>query len=140
MDFKNLKVNKPTLIVAIIAGAMLLFLGWELFTEFSPATVKVLDARVTFQFTAYAEKEEYFVSYSLENTRAKKTQALVRVRLGEQYLGGHIFRETKAANDTVVLGPMETKVFTTKFEIPKSRKDEKRNFVARARVKRVFRA
>lgn len=132
--------NKYSAVGIAVMGAILLFLLWEIFFGFSPSAVKVLDARVTFKFTAYQDKEQYFVSYSLENKKKKKAKAVVRVQLGQSSLGGYIFRTLKSQNDTAVLEPLETKSFVVQIDLPKAKNHKERNLDARAKAKRVSRA
>lgn len=127
--------------LAIGAAALcILFLAWKLFGGFSPSAVRVLDARVTFKFTALQDKDQYFISYSLENTKKKKVKADVRVQLGSSGLGGRVFHGLKAKNDTAVLEALETKSFVTQIDIPKPKNGKDTELDVRAKVKRVSRA
>jgi hypothetical protein len=127
----------------MIAGAAsffgVLFFLWQILGVSSPSAVRVLDARISFQFTAYQEKEEHFISYSLENTKKRKVKASVRVQLGALGIGG-LFQPLKDARDTAVLEPLETKSFVTKFELPKGKVPQGKELIAQVKVKRVSRA
>lgn len=103
---------------------------------FSPSSVRVLDARISFQFTAYQDKEEHFVAYSLENTKKNKVKTAVRVQLGTTGLG---FKKLMELRDTAVLEPLETRSFVTKFEIPKAKVPKNKTLGAKVKVKRVSR-
>ena len=137
---RDWKKNKFALVGGIIAGAAALFLVWEAFFGFSPANVKVLDARVTFKFTAYQDKEQHFASYVLENKTKAKVKATVRVQLGKASLGGRVFHSIRAENNFAELDPLETKSFAVQMDIPKSGNGKEQNFDVRAKVKRVSRA
>lgn len=131
--------NKKTIIAAaIFLGA--LFILWQVFGGYSASAVKVLDARISFQFTAYPDREEHFVAYSLENTKNKKVKANMKVRLGTQGMSGMTFQSILDARDSAVLKPLETKSFVTKFEIPKSKIPQNKELSAQVHVKRVARA
>ena len=127
--------NKPLWRIAV--AALVVFVVWEMFGT-SPSAVRVLDARVTFKFTIYQDKGQYFISYSLENTKKAKVRATVRVQMGEESLGGRVFRSVKAQTASVVLEPLETKAFVTQIDVPKN-KSNHRELVVRAKVKRVSR-
>ena len=137
---RDWKKNKFALVGGIIAGAAALFLVWEAFFGFSPANVKVLDARVTFKFTAYQDKEQHFVSYVLENKAKTRIKATVRVQLGEVSMGGRIFHSTKAIYDSAEIGSLEIKSFAVQIDVPKAKNGKEQNFDVRAKVKRVSRA
>ncbi len=124
---------------ALAVAAVVLFIVFELFSGISPSAVRVLDARVTFKFTAYHDKDQYFISYSLENTKKTKAKAVVRVQLGETSLGGRVFHGVQAQNDNAVLEPLETKAFVLQMDVPKKAHDKERELDVRAKVKRVSR-
>lgn len=127
----------------MIAGAAIffgaLFFLWQILGVSSPSAVRVLDSRISFQFTAYQDKEEHFVSYSLENTKKRKVKASVRVQLGSPG-AGNFFQSLKDVRDAAVLEPLETKSFVTKIELPKGKAPQEKELIAQVKVKRVSRA
>ncbi len=138
--FQRIWTKKKFALVGAIAGAAALFLVWEAFFGFSPASVKVLDARVTFKFTAYQDKEQHFVSYVLENKTKAKVKATARVQMGEARMDGRIFRSVRSENNFAELDPFEIKSFAVQMDIPKAQKGKEQNFDVRVKVKRVSRA
>ena len=131
------KKNKSALFFVVV---VCLFLVWEVFFSVSPAAVKVLDARITFKFTAFQDRDQYFASCSLENTKKARVRALVRVQLGEESLGGRVFHLSKAQTESVVLAPLETKAFVVQMDVPKNKDGNPRELAVRAKVKRVSRS
>lgn len=131
--------SKRVLMVAAIFAIIVLVVVSHFFGNFSASAVRVLDTRISFQFTAYPDKEEHFVAYSLENTKKKKVKAAVRVHLGATGSTG-IFQLLEQARDEAVLEPLETKAFVTKIELPKSKVPKSKDLSAKVKVKRVSRA
>jgi len=131
--------SKNGMIAAAAFGIAVLFLMAHFFGSFLPSAVRVLDTRISFSFTAYEDKEEHFIAYSLENTKKRKVKAAVRVQLGANGLAG-IFQPLKDMRDTAVLEPLETKAFVTKIELPKSKAPKNKDLAAKVKVKRVSRA
>lgn len=130
--------SKNGMITAAVCGIAVLLLISHFFGSFSPSAVRVLDTRISFRFTAYDDKEEHFIAYSLENTKKRKVKAAVRVQLGANRLAG-LFQPLKDMRDTAVLEPLETKAFVTKIELPKSKVPKNKDLSAKVKVKRVSR-
>lgn len=137
---KDWMKDKKTVIIAAAVFLGAFYFLWQAFGGYSPSAVRVLDTRISFQFTAYPDHEEHFVAYSLENTKNKKVKVKVRVQLGSQGMGGMMFQAISDARDTAVLGPLETNSFVKKFDIPKSKIPQGKELSAKVKVKRVARA
>ena len=131
--------SKNGMIAVAAFGVVALLLISHFFGSFSTSSVRVLDARISFSFTAYEDKEEHFIAYSLENTKKRKVKAAVRVQLGANGLAG-FFQLLKDMRDAAVLEPLETKAFVTKIELPKSKVPKNKDLSAKVKVKRVSRA
>lgn len=134
------KMSKTKLAGIAIIVAVLIFAAWELLMGFPPSAVRVIDSRISFQFTVYKERDEYFVSYSLANTKDAKVKAFVRVQLVDTGPNGKSFRAVKGLNNSEVLEPLETKSFVTKFELPKPKKLRERDLSPTVKIRRVTRA
>jgi|GEM_PF-3098859 len=137
--FKDIFKNKHAPMLAL-AGLAVCFIFWEMFSSFSVSDVKVLDARVTFKFTAFADRDQYFVSYSLENKKKAKVKAQVKVQLGNSSLGGKMFRVIQKQTDIAMLEPLEMKSFVVQMDLPKPKDGKNRELNVHAKVKRVVRA
>lgn len=116
------------------------FVVFEMLGGLSPADVKVLDARITFKFTAFENKDQYFVSYSLENKKNKRVKVRAQVQIGNLNFGGKIFHAIQSKNDSVILAPMEIKSFVVQMDLPKAKGAEAREFDVFAKIKKVSRA
>ncbi len=139
MNFFSMKEPQIIIGAKIAAAIAVIFFVWEAFFGLSPSAARVLDTRITFKYTAYQDKDQYFISCSLENTKKKKIKAVVRVQLGEESLGGRVFRTLKAQNDSIVLEPLETKAFVTQIDIAKKKNGKYKELSVLAKVKRVSR-
>lgn len=131
--------SKNGMMAAAVCAIAFLLLISHFFGGFSPSAVRVLDTRISFRFTAYEDKEEHFIAYSLENTKKRKVKAAVRVQLGANGVAG-FFQPLKDMRDAAVLEPLETKAFVTKIELPKSKVPKNKDLSAKVKVKRVSRA
>lgn len=124
----------------IIAVAVILFIIFEAFFHVSSSAVKVLDARVSFKFTAYQDKEQYFISHTLENLKQHKVKAVAQVQLGESSLGQRLFHAVQTKEETLILDSLETKVFVTQIDVPKAKNAQESNLAPHVKIKRVSRA
>jgi len=131
--------SKNGMIAGAVSFSGALFFLWLLFGAFPSSAVKMLDARISFQFTAYKDKDEHFISYSLKNTKERKAKASVRVQLGTSGDGG-LFQPLKEVRETAILEPLETKSFVTKLELSKGKAPQEKELIAQVKVKRVSRA